>query len=60
MTNWFADYHHALLLRSLMLAIAFGVLWPGLWLVLGVGYRSQRHFTQHMLDRTRTWHGHTP
>jgi hypothetical protein len=44
MTNWFADYHNMLLLRLLSLAVVFGVLWPGLILLLGFGLRSERAF----------------
>src|SRR5580692_6764300 len=42
MINLFAEYHNMLLLRLLSLAVVFGVLWPGLWLLLGIELRSAR------------------
>jgi hypothetical protein len=59
MTNWFADYHNMLLLRLLSLAVVFGVLWPGFWLLLGIGLRSARRLAGRLWRGTRTWQGHS-
>jgi len=59
MTNWFADYHNMLLLRLLSLAVVFGVLWPGFWLLLGIGLRSARRLAARSWRGTRTWQGHS-
>jgi hypothetical protein len=53
MTNWFAGYHDMLLLRLLSLVVVFGVLWPGLWLLLGIGSRLARRLAG------RIWQGHS-
>jgi len=60
MSNWFANYHHVLLLRLLGLAVVFGVLWPGLWMLLAIGSRSARRLARHVWHGRRTWQGHTP
>jgi hypothetical protein len=59
MTNRFADYHDMLLLRLLSLMVVFGVLWPGLWLPLGIGSRSARRLAGRIWHGTRTWQGHS-
>ena len=53
MINWFAEYHNMLLLRPLSLAVVFGVLWPGLWLLFGIELRSARRLSG------RIWQGHS-
>jgi hypothetical protein len=45
MSNWYLDYHHALQLRLLGLALVFGVLWPGLCLLVIAGSRLARRVT---------------
>ena len=59
MTNGFAGYHDMLLLRLLGLAVVFGVLWPGLWLLLGIGLRSARRLSRRIWRGTHTWQGHS-
>ena len=59
MTNWFTDYHHMLLLRLLSIAVVFGVLWPVLWLLLRIGYRSARHLARRIWQGAHTWQGHS-
>ena len=59
MTNWFAGYHDMLLLRLLSLAVVFGVLWPGLWLLLGIGLRTATRLAGRICHGTHTWQGHS-
>ena len=59
MSNWFAGYHDMLLLRLLSLAVVFGVLWPGLWLLLGIGLRSARRLAGRICYGTRSSEGHS-
>ena len=59
MPDWFAGYHDMLLLRLLGLAVVLGVLWPGLWLLLGIGLRSARRLAEHILFGTRSSQGHS-
>jgi hypothetical protein len=51
MNNWFADYHHALLLHVLNGAVMVGVFC--LLLLLVGGFRSARRLALHIRDR---WH----
>jgi hypothetical protein len=60
MTNWFAGYHDMLLLRLLCLAVLFGVLWPGLWLLLGIGLKSARRLAGRICFGTCSSQGHSP
>ena len=60
MINWFADYHHILLLRLLGLAVVFGVILPSLWLLLAIGFRSTRRLGRHIWHGRPTWQGDTP
>ena len=59
MTNWFAGYHDMLLLRLLNLAVLFGVLWPGLWLLLGMALRTATLLAGCIWRGTHTWQGHS-
>ncbi len=54
MDNWLADYHHALQFRLLGLAVVFGLLWPGLALVIG-GFRSASLRARDVWNGARTW-----
>jgi hypothetical protein len=49
MSNWFADYHHALLLHLLSGAVMLVVFCLGL--LLSGGFRSARRFTRHIQGR---------
>ena len=49
MNNWFAGYHHALLLHLLSGAVMLGVFC--LWLLLAGGFRSARRLARHMRGR---------
>jgi hypothetical protein len=49
MSNWFADYHHALLLHLLSGAVMLGVFC--LWLLLASGFKSARRLAQHIWGR---------
>jgi hypothetical protein len=60
MTNWLVDYQHALLVRLLGLAVVLGVIWPGLWLLLVIRFRSASRLARHIWHGTRIWHGHMP
>ncbi len=40
MSNWFNVYHQALLVRLAGLALIFGVLWPGLWLLFSMACQA--------------------
>jgi len=57
MGNWFADYHHALQFRLLVLVFVFGVLWPGLALVMN-GLRSVGLRARLMWNDARVSRGH--
>jgi hypothetical protein len=59
MTHWLADYHHVLLVRLLNIAVVFGVVGPGLWLLFAAGSRSACRLAGHIRQGTRTWQGHT-
>jgi hypothetical protein len=59
MTNWFADYHNMLLLRLVSLVVVFGVLWPGLMLLLGFGLRSATRLSGRTWPGMHIWQGHS-
>jgi hypothetical protein len=52
MSNWFADYHHALLLHLLSGAVMLGVFC--IWLLLASGFRFAKRLARHRTaGRTR-------
>jgi hypothetical protein len=55
MTNWFANYHHMLLLRLLSLALVFGVVGPGLWPLIAIGFQSARRLSGRLWRGRRSW-----
>jgi hypothetical protein len=51
--NWLIDYHHALQLRLLGLLIIFGVIFPGLCLLLAAGRGMAQRVVRRAADPRR-------
>jgi hypothetical protein len=58
MSSWQTVYHQALLVRLLSLALIFGVIAPGVWLLLRTGFGLVRHCQQRLGHASRPRHGH--
>ena len=58
MSNWFNVYHQALLVRLAGLALIFGVLWPGLWLLFGMAFRLAQRVLRATGQNARPQQGH--
>jgi hypothetical protein len=58
MSNWFNLYHQALPVRLASLALIFGVLWPGLWLLFSMFRRLAQRFLPVIGHSTRPQQGH--
>jgi hypothetical protein len=56
MNTGFLNYHEALLVRLAGLALIFGILWPGLWLLVTIAIRTLRHIVQHACRGMRELH----
>ena len=55
MSNWFNIYHQVLLAG---LALIFGVLWPGLWLLFSMAVRLAQRFLRVIGQNARPQRGH--
>ncbi len=58
MSNWFNVYHQALLVRLAGLALIFGVLWPGLWLLFSMAFRLAQRVLRAIGQNARPQQGH--
>ena len=58
MSNWFNVYHQVLLVRLASLALIFGVLWPGLWLLFSMAVRLAQRFLGVIGQDARAQQGH--
>ena len=58
MSNWFNIYHQALLVRLASLALIFGVLWPGLWVLFSMAVRLAQRFFGTIGQNARLQRGH--
>jgi hypothetical protein len=58
MSNWFNVYHQALLVRLAGLALIFGVLWPGLWLLFNMAVRLAQRCLHVIGQNARPQRGH--
>jgi hypothetical protein len=58
MSNWFNIYHLALLVRLAGLALIFGVLWPGLWILFSLARRLALRFLHVIGQNAQPQRGH--
>jgi len=58
MSNWFNVYHQALLVRLASLALIFGVLWPGLWLLFSMAFGLAQRVQRAIGQNARPQQGH--